>query len=152
MSYPQAQKQILGVLDAIPNGPGKTIKVHEGQATDEYVAEIIENTDQIDPFIAVNFGNRIKPGGRVNGIVGARADSHIVTIVVHCIANTQRTANLVSEAAWERLIGFMPDNCGEIAPALYGGVGEISSAGSPSRYSSVQAYTMMINSDLLPLK
>lgn len=151
MSYPKAQAQIRGVLEGIPNGPGKTIKVHEGQATDEYVAKIIEGTDQVDPFIAINFGNRIRPGGRVNGIVGARADSHIVTIVVHCIANSQRIANAVSEEAYNRLIGFMPDNCGEISPALYGGVGEISSAGSPTRYSSVQAYTMMINSDLLPL-
>lgn len=151
MSYPKAQAQIRSVLEGIPNGPGKTITVHRGQATDEYVAKILEGKDQIDPFIVINFGNRIRPGGRVNGIVGARADSHIVTIVVHCIANSQGIADNVSEEAFNRLIGFTPDNCGEISPALYGGVGEIGSAGSPTRYSSVQAYTMMINSDLLPL-
>ena len=151
MSYPRAQKQILGMLKDIPNGPGKTVKVHEGQATDEYIAKIIEGTDQVDPFIAVNFGTRIKPGGRINGIVGARADSYIVTIVVHAIASTQGGANNVSEEVWNRLIGFTPENCGEITPALYGGVGEISSAGSPTRYSAVQAFTMIINSDLLPL-
>ena len=148
MSYPNVQKQIFGVLGTIGN-----IDLHRGQASDEYVAKIIKDqpSDSIKPFIVINFGNRIKPGGRVNGIVGARADSHMVTFVVHAIANTEANAQAVLEEAWNRLIGFTPENCGQITAALYGGVGEISITGSPTRHTAVQAFTMMINSNLLPL-
>lgn len=148
MSYPNAQKQIFGVLGTIGN-----VDLFRGQASDEYVAEIVKGrkSDSIKPFIVINFGNRIKPGGRVNGIVGARADSHTVTFVVHAIANTEANAQAVLEEAWNRLIGFTPENCGQINAALYGGVGEISITGSPTRHTAVQAFTMMINSNLLPL-
>lgn len=148
MSYPNVQKQIYGVLQTISN-----VDLHRGQATDEYVASIIKSrpSDSIKPFIVVNFGNRVKPGRKVNGIVGARADSHTVTFSVYAVANTEANAQAVLEETWNRLIGFTPENCGQITAALYGGTGEISITGSPTRHVAVQVYTMLLNSDLLPL-
>jgi len=43
------------------------------------------------------------------------------------------------------VLGFRATGCGEIRPAFFAGVGEISSLSSPTRYSAVQAMRYLIN-------
>jgi hypothetical protein len=143
MSYPVAQQQIFDRLDAVPH-----TDTHRGQVSDEYISELIANTDQFQPFYVVSFGGRVDPRRNVNGIAGARLNTHMVTFILHAIASTQKNADLVLEEGWNTLIGFEPTNCGEITAALFGGTGEISVAGSPSRYSAVQSFKMYVNSTL----
>ena len=144
MSYLTVQKEILDRLATVRN-----VDLHRGQATDEYLAKLIEGTDQIKPFIVVSFGNRVQTRRGMNGIVGARANSYGISMTTHCVANTEANANAVNEKVWETLIGFEPTNCSELIPALFGGVGELSSTGSPSRFTSMQGWTSVLNSDHL---
>lgn len=144
MSYLTVQQEIIDLLGTINN-----VDLHRSQATDEYLAKLVEGTDQITPFIVVSFGNRVQLRRRSNGIVGARTHSYGISFTTHCVANTDVTASRVNEAVWNKLIGFEPTNCSELVPALFGGVGELSSTGNPSRYSAMQGWTGTLNSDHL---
>ena len=141
MSYLQAQDEIVARVKAA----NEHIEWHRGNMSDETFADLVANSDALKPFGTIAFGGKIDPRGRVNGIVGAAKDSSIVTIVVRVVASTDRTSQQVLEIVSEALEGFTPTLCGEIRPALFGGSGEVSSLGNPTRYAAVQAYTMTIN-------
>lgn len=142
MSYLSVQDEIVGVLKTIPH-----VDVHGGNISDEEYATLVANSDSLKPFIVVNFGGRIDPRRRVNGIAGAKLHSYDVNIVVRCVGSTNRVSQQVGELVWDKLIGYMPVNCGEIRAALYGGTGEVSSLGNPTRYAAVQVFTLLVNSD-----
>lgn len=142
MSYLAVQDEIVGVLKTIPH-----VDVHEGNISDEEFATLVANSDSIRPFITVSFGGMIDPRRRVNGIAGAKLHSHDVTIVVRCVGSTDRISQQVWQLVWDKLIGYMPVNCSEIRAALYGGTGQVSSLGNPTRYAAVQAFTLLVNSD-----
>lgn len=140
-SYVAVQDQIFTQLQtASPH-----MDYYKGNMSDEEFADLLVNSDSIKPFITITFGGKIKPRSGVNGITGAKAASYLVTIVVRAVASTERNSELALEAAESVLIGFMPTNCGEIEHALYGGTGQVSSLGNPTRYASVQAYNLFIN-------
>jgi hypothetical protein len=142
VSYLSVQDEIVGVVKTIPH-----VDVYEGNLSDEDFATLVANSDALKPFITISFGGMIDPRRNVNGITGAKAHSHDVTIVVRCVGSTDRMSRQVWQLVWDKLIGYMPANCSEIRAALYGGTGQISSLGNPTRYASVQAFTMLINSD-----
>ena len=121
------------------------IDFYRGEREDEDTVDFIEGTDVIRPYVTISFGGKIKPRVGINGITGAKNASYLVTIVVRAVASTEQTSEQVLELVEEKLIGFMPTNCGEIEHALYGGTGQISSLGNPSRFASVQAYNLLIN-------
>jgi hypothetical protein len=143
MTYLDAQQEILAQLNSIPN-----IDVYGGMVDDGKLQGLIANANQIRPFIAVSWGALTKPHTQTNGIAGAALDSHSTNFIVHAVASTDDTSQRVWQLAWNKLIGFVPTNCGEINAALFGGVGEVSVMGNPTRYSATQAYTFVVNSDL----
>lgn len=140
MSYLAVQDEIVTLLKTIPN-----VDFFRGNFSDEGLAQLIANSDAIKPFVTVSFGGKIKPRSGTNGITGAKNASYIVTLVVRAIGSLERQSEQVLELVENKLIGYMPVNCGEIEHALYGGTGQISSLGNPTRYSSVQAYNLLIN-------
>ena len=142
MSYVAAADQITAKVKEIP-----FVDVYDEDMSDEAFAALIADSNQIKPFITISFGGFIDPRRRVNGIVGARTHSHDATIVVRTVASTSRTARVVMQDVCNKLLGFVPTNCGEISAALYGGTGQVSSLGNPTRYSAVQAFRLLVNSD-----
>lgn len=143
MSYLSVQDEIVGVLKTIPN-----VDVEEGNIADEDFATLVANSDSLKPFITINFGGMIDPRRRINGITGAKAHSHDATIVVRCVGSTDRISRQVWQLVWDKLIGYVPVNCGEIRAALYGGTGQVSSLGNPTRYAAVQAFSLLVNSEI----
>lgn len=141
MSYLAVQDEITNVLKTIPH-----VDIHEGNIADEDFATLVANSDSLRPFVTIQFGGMIDPRRSVNGITGAKAHSHDVTIVVRCVGSTDRISQQVWQLVWDKLIGYMPVNCGEIRAALYGGTGQVSSLGNPTRYAAVQAFTLLVNS------
>lgn len=121
------------------------VDFYRGDREDEDITDLIEGTDAIKPYVTLSFGGKIKPRLGTNGITGAKAASYLVTIVARAVASTERTSEQVLELVENKLIGFVPTNCGEIEHALYGGTGQVSSLGNPTRFASVQAYNLLIN-------
>lgn len=141
MSYLAVQDEIVDLLKTIPH-----VDFYEGNISDEDFATLVANSDSLKPFVTIAFGGMIDPRRNVNGITGAKAHSHDTTIVVRCVGSTDRISRQVWQLVWDKLIGYMPVNCGEIRAALYGGTGQVSSLGNPTRYASVQAFTLLVNS------
>lgn len=142
MTLLQVEDQIVARLKEIPY-----VDVFEDEMTDEAFSTLLADSNQIRPFITVSFGGLLDPRKRVNGIVGARANSQDTTFVVRCVGSTSRTARQVRDLAMGKLIGFVPTNCSEIDTALFGGTGQVSSLGNPTRFASVQAFRLLVNSD-----
>lgn len=142
MSYVDVQDEIVALLKTIPN-----VKTYQGHTDDEVLIEVDSSADKIKPFNTISFGGMVDPGRNINGITGAKQDTHMVSIVVRSVANSDRDSQRLWQRVWNLLIGYRPQNSGEINAALYGGVGEISSLGNPTRYAAVQSYKFYINSD-----
>jgi hypothetical protein len=142
MSYISAQQEIDAQLGVIPN-----VDLYSGYVDDNKLQALIADANQIKPFIALSYGALTKPHTKINGIAGAARDSHNATVIVHCVGNSVDTAQQVWQLVWNKLIGFIPTNCGEIDAALFGGVGEVSVMGNPTRYSATQAYAFVVNAD-----
>lgn len=142
MSYLDVQDEICGVLESIPH-----VDFFRGQMSDEAFAVLVADANQIRPFITISFGGLIDPRRRINGIVGAKTHSQDTTFVVRCIGSTDRISQQVWQLCWDKLIGYVPANCGEIQSALFGGTGQVSSLGNPTRYAAVQAFRFLVNSD-----
>lgn len=123
------------------------IDVHRGNLSDEAFATLVANSDALKPFVTVAFSGKFDPRRRINGINGAATHSHDVNIVVRAVASTDRMSQQALELVDVQLLGFVPTNCGEIRSALFGGSGQVSSLGNPTRFAAVQAYTMLLNSD-----
>lgn len=141
MSYLDVQDEITAQLKTIPN-----VDLYEGQMSDEAFAALVADSNQIKPFITVSYGGLIDPRKRVNGITGAKQDSQDTTFVVRAVANTDRTSRKALQLALDKLVGFVPTDCSEINTALFGGTGQVSSLGNPTRYASVQALRLLVNS------
>lgn len=142
MSYLDVQDEIIARVKEIPH-----VDVYEDDMSDEAFAELLANSNQIKPFITISFGGLLDPRRRINGIAGAKTHSQDTTFIIRCVASTSRTARQAQQLAWDKLIGFVPANCGEIQSALFGGTGQVSSLGNPTRFASVQAYRLLVNSD-----
>jgi hypothetical protein len=139
VSQKTVQDEITALLKTIPQ-----VDVYRGKTSDEVIKLVGES---IAPFITINFGGLIKPRRGTNGITGAKASSNIMEFTIRCIASTDENASYVAQAAWDKLIGYVPANAGEIDSVLYGGVGEVSALGNPTRFGSVQSYACLVNSD-----
>lgn len=142
MTLLQVEDQIVARVKEIPH-----VDVYEDEMTDEAFSSLLADSNQIRPFITISFGGLLDPRKRVNGITGARANSQDTTFVVRCVGSTSRTARQVRDLVLGKLIGFVPTNCSEIDTALFGGTGQVSSLGNPTRFASVQAFRLLVNSD-----
>lgn len=141
MSYISVQDEIVALLRTIPN-----TNTYQGRVSDEAIVKMDASADKMKPYNTISFGGFVDPGQRMNGIVGARQDTHMATIVVRSVANTDRDSQRLWQKVWDLLIGYEPKGAGQITAALYGGVGEISSLGNPTRFATVQAFKVYINS------
>lgn len=134
-----SQQQILARFRLLT-----TIPIFEGNVPD---GEAIPMTGtKIKPHLVINFAGLTDPPKRVNGITGAADDSFMQTFSTHAIAGDDNAARAVHSIGWGQILGFIPDHCGEIRPAFFAGVGEISSLSQPTRFSAVQSYKYLINS------
>jgi hypothetical protein len=141
VSYLDNQDEIVALVETIPN-----VDVYRGQMSDEAFAALLTDSNQIKPFITISFGGLLDPRRRINGIVGAKANSQDTTFVVRTVGSTDRTAQKAMQLVLDKLIGFVPTDCGEIDTALFGSTGQVSSLGNPTRFASVQAFRFLVNS------
>lgn len=142
MTYTDAQEEILTVLRTIPN-----VDIHESVMAPN-VQAIIKSTGQMKPFVTVDFGALVKSHRKgTGGIIGSAYDTHEGNLIVHAIASDGQTARRVIQSVVDRLLGFIPTNCGELSPETYGGIGATSVMVAPSRYSQVQPFSFLVNSD-----
>lgn len=100
---------------------------------------------KVRPHFVISFAGLTEPNTKVNGITGAQDDSFMQGFQTHGIASDDDTARQVNSLGLGAILGFRPTGCGEIRPAFFAGVGEISSLSSPTRYSAVQAYRYLMN-------
>ena len=122
-----------------------TVDIFEAGVPDNYSPPFIPGTNQIKPYIILNFAGLTEPAKGVNGITGATEDSFQQGFTSHSVASTPSTARKVNSLMLRKLVGFTPANCGEIRPAFFGGIGESSTLSDPSRYSAAQSYRMLVN-------
>jgi hypothetical protein len=140
VSYLAVQDELEALIKTIPH-----IDVYRGNMSDEEFATLVANSDSLRPFVTIAFSGKFDPRRRVNGIAGAKRDSHDVNIVIRAVASTDRTSQQVLEIVDEKILGYIPAGHGEIRSALFGSSGQVSSLGNPTRYAAVQAYTMLLN-------
>lgn len=134
-----SQQEILARFRTLP----AHIEVFEGSVPD---GEAIPMTgSKIAPHLVVNFAGLTRPAKKVNGIQGAQWDSFIQGFSTHAIAGDDDAARQLHSLAWGIIIGFEASHCGEVAPAFFAGVGEISTLGQPTRFSAVQSYRYLAN-------
>ena len=142
MSQLDVEDEIVNLIKTIPN-----VDVYEGLMSDDKFTALLTDSNQIKPFITVSFGGLIDPRRQINGIVGAKYKSYDTTFVVRSVASSDRTSRQVRDLVQRKVLGYVPTNCSEIDMALFGGTGEVSSLGNPTRYASVQAYRFILNPD-----
>lgn len=141
MSYSDVQDEIVAKLKTIPG-----VDVHESVMSDN-VQALIKSTGQMKPFLAVDFGALVNSHRKgTTGIVGAAYNTYEGNAIVHSVASDGRTARRVIQSVVDVLLGFVPNNCGEMVPETYGGVGATSVMVAPSRYSQVQPFVFLVNS------
>lgn len=134
-----AQQEVLDHLRLIPN-----VRIFEGGVPDG-TAIPLTSQGRIAPHLVVNWAGLTEPPKKVNGIMGAAYDSFMQGFSTHAIAGDDDAARQVHNVCLMHLLGFQPYGCGEIRPAFFAGVGEISSLGQPTRLSAVQSYKFLIN-------
>ena len=100
---------------------------------------------KVRPHLVISFAGITEPNAKVNGITGAQDDSFMQGFQTHGIGNDDDAARRVNSLALGAMLGFQPTGCGQIRPAFFAGVGEISSLSSPTRYSAVQAFRFLMN-------
>lgn len=100
---------------------------------------------KVRPHLVVNFAGLTEPNSKVNGITGAQDDSFLQGFQTHGVGADDDAARQVISLALGAMLGFQPTGCGQIRPAYFAGVGEISSLSSPTRYSAVQAFRFLMN-------
>lgn len=122
------------------------VDIFEGGVPDNYAPPLIANSNQIRPYVIVDFSGITEPHNNVNGITGAAADSFDEMFSCHSVASSKNTARTVNRLVTGKLLGFVPSNCSEIRPAFFGGIGANSNAADPSRFSVAQAFRALLNS------
>lgn len=133
------QQAVLAHLRTLP-----FLEVFEGSVPDGEAIPKDAN-GKIKPHVVVNFAGLTDPPKRHNGIMGAKYDSFQQGFSTHAIAGDDDAARQVHNAVLRKLLGFEPFGCGEIRPAFFAGVGEISTLGQPTRFSAVQAFKFLMN-------
>lgn len=136
--YP-VRKEIIARVETIPN-----ITVLTGGVPDP-TSMPMDAQGRIQPHVVLAFAGLSEPHANVNGITGAADDSFTQGFSTHAIAGDDDAAAQVHSLVLQKLLGFTPAGCGEIRPAFFAGIGQISSLSQPTRYSAVQSYKFLIN-------
>lgn len=138
MSYPE---DILAKVREIPH-----ILVFDTQVPDEASVPIIPGSDEVHPYVTVDFGGDVSAPKRFKGVTGARDDIAEADVVVQCIASTPGDSRKLLNLVKNKLMGYTPPGGhGELRHALYGGTGKVSGLGNPTRFGSVQVFSLFVN-------
>jgi len=135
------QKEIEARLRAVLP---EHLPVFAGSVPDGKAIPMYEN-GKVRPHVVLSFAGLTEPNAKVNGITGAQDDSFMQGLTLHGIGSDHDAASQACSMAMGALLGFKATGCGEIRPAFFAGVGEISSLSSPTRYSAVQAMRYLMN-------
>lgn len=133
-----AQKDIEATLKAAP-----TLS-----KADIYTGGVPDAFQYTRPYVVLKFaGNSDQT--RNQGITGAKDNSFNGQFTTASVSTSDASSRQLSQLVRNVLIGLVPNaNCGEITPAFFAGVGEISSLTNPTRYSADQAYEVTVNATL----
>ena len=123
------------------------VKQFEGTVLDSYAVPV-NSAGQVSPHIVVKFAGLVERlEGGMKSITSAADDSYGAAFTVASVAGNGDDAAELSQIVRNALVGFVPNAaCGEITPAFFAGIGEISSLSSPTRFSADQAYDLIVNS------
>lgn len=144
MSAYDQQQEIVAELKKVMLG-NTSHNVYEG-SVDDGTKWTVEEGVSGKPFMAVNFAGFSQVPNKQKGITGAKFNSKDMVFTVSCIANTDGASRRLWDAMCARMIGFEPNNGGEIQEALYSTTGGINRLGSPTKYGAVQSFTFISNS------
>lgn len=134
-----AFKEVVAHAKTIPH-----IEVLSGGVPDG-LALPLDAQGRVKPHLVLAFAGVTEPHNGTNGITGAGDDSFLQGFSTHGIAGDDDAAFQVHSIALKKLLGFVPTGCGEIRPAFFAGIGQISSLSQPTRYSAVQSFKFLIN-------
>lgn len=133
------QQEILAYLRTLPFPEFFEGSVPDGEAIPK------DASGRVKPHVVVNFAGLTDAPKNHNGIEGAARDSFVQGFSTHAIAGDDDAARQVHNLVLRKLLGFIPYGCGELRPAFFAGIGQISSLGQPTRFSAVQAYKFLMN-------
>lgn len=142
MSALTAAAEVLALLRTIPN-----VEFFDEAVSDEAHLPLIPGTDAIKPHATVSFGGQVKGSRNNDGIAGARLNGREMDIVVRAVSSNPSDCRKLLQLCEDKLLGFVPTNCGEIDVALYGSTGQVSGLAQPSRFAGVQVFSCVVNSD-----
>jgi hypothetical protein len=115
---------------------------------DIFTGDMPDGYQYTRPYLVVSF---LGEAGlqRHQGITGAQDDSVKGQFTTSSVAESDRDARRLSQIVRGVLVGFVPNQqCGQVEPAFFAGVGTISELSTPTRYSADQAYQITVNADL----
>jgi hypothetical protein len=144
MSAYDQQQEIIAELKKVTFGP-TPIQVYEG-AVDDGTQWLVEMGVNSPPYMTIQFGGFAQTAKNIKSLVGARHNSREVIFSVTFVGTKDADTRKVWDKACTQLIGFVPQNAGEIQEAMFASPGQISFLGSPSRYTSIQSFTFLSNS------
>lgn len=144
MSAYDQQQEIVTKLRTIQFGP-TTLNVYTG-AVDDGTQWTVEEGTSGKPFMAVQFAGFAQVPKSQKHITGAKHNSRDMVFSVTCIANDDDSTRKLWDKVCTTMIGFEPNNAGEIQEALFASPGKINFLGSPTKYSAIQSFTFISNS------
>lgn len=121
------------------------VPIYEGLVDDNEMVKLYAKHGA-NPVIIINFSGAVAAPKRYLGILGAAHDTNEIATSVQVISTSQEVSNRILSKVSRVLLGYAPDGCGEMSPALYSSPGKINSLGTPTRYTSIQIYTHYVNS------
>lgn len=102
-----------------------------------------DSSGMILPYIVVEYSDMAEsPLG--NGILSTIYDVKSSSIIVSCIAPTERSARQVAGLVREKLTGFKPTDAGELRLEV-GGTAYTSADAKPNRYISELGFSFPVN-------
>ena len=139
-----SQEQILARL----RQAFSPVVVYEGLVDDNEAFEVYK-AHEGTPVLVVNFSGDVQAPYRHKGLVGAAYDTNEIQCIVQVVSTVQAVSNRVLSKVKRVLLGFEPEGCGELTPALYSASGKINTLGTPTRYTSVQIFRYFVNSNAI---
>ena len=95
------------------------------------------------PYIVVEFSDMYPTVGGA-GIVSSKYDVGESYIIASCVAPTQRSSRQVADLVRAKLMGFQPDDGGELK-LFGGGVGYTAEDPKPNRFISELGFSFLVN-------
>lgn len=130
------QDEIITKLKELPQD------VYETTAPDDSKLKFDPN-GTILPYIVVEFSD-LYPGIEVGGIISTRYDVGAAYMIINCVGPTQRSARQVAGIVRDKIVGFVPNDAGEIR-AFGGSVSYTNKDSRPNRFVSEATYIFPAN-------